>query len=607
MTDLPDLTIQTDYLTSSEYQQDFESDKEPPVDKLIEKKMIHKGKKLRIYKRILKFGKRGFDRPAKYDRVDINFKEVKNEIKKINELNFENNEEISLQLGKGEKGGLESYILAISSMKKGEIAWFEVEDIIFDQNKDRKLKGRSYFVIGLKNFMTIIDLDGDKKFLKILIEKGRGLHRILNTDEIKGSLLLRNSIFEKCFEMTYNYDITSDIIDNFEKKIEKLGFTKKNFLENVICNLKNNEQVLIQIPTEYFTKKFEVIKEEKKPFYVKDNCINVNGVSYEVGENSYFLDLKIDGIRYLEDVFQDQTVIKKVLKNGYTTSKPEDLSKMYFDYKIFVNEKEIYNTFRENVEKPHEESLDNFYEKNKYNFSYNKEYYLSKCLEGSLQHMKKMEVAELELKNLNKFKYGEDFNKVKEYLESENLELNQKNLDEKKIKIKYSVVLYYFKEGVNSFTIDREQRINYIQRRKDKAVENIKKSKYKKALKLFKKINHLASYGVYEEDKKDMKKYILSLHLNSSLCHWKMNNWNEMLKSSELALVEDPINVKATYRGALALFKTLEFEKAINLIQKIDFRKSKELMSLMGNVRKQYKKWKQKEKKLYSNLNLLKQ
>lgn len=602
MIDLPDLTIQTDYLTSSEYQQDFESDKEPPVDKLIEKKMIHKGKNLRLYKRILKFGKRGFDRPAKYDRVDINYKEVDIEIKKLVELDFQNNEEISLQLGKGEKGGLETFILAISSMKKGEIAWFEIEDIVFDKNKDRKLKGRRYFVIGLKNFLTIIDVNGDKKLFKVIVEKGRGLHRILNTDEIKGSMILRNSTFEKCFEVVNNYEITNDIIDNFQKQLENLGLIEKNFLEGIICNLKNNEQVLIQFPKDYFNKKLEIIKEEKKPFFIKDNFININNVKYETDENWYFLDIKIDGIRYLEDVFQDQSVIKKVLKNGYTTSKPEDLSKIYFDYKILVNDKEIYNTFKENVEKPEEVSLDNFYEKNKYNFCYNKEYFLSKCLQGSLQYMKKMEKAELELKNFNKLEYGFDYNKIKEFLDSENLELTQKNLEENKIKIKYSVVLYYFKEGVNSFTINTEQRINYIQRRKDKAVEFIKKSKYKKALKLFKKINHLASYGVFEEDKKAMKKFILSLHLNSSLCYWKMGNWKEMLKSSELALVEDPDNVKATYRGAFAFFKRLEFEKAINLIQKIDFRKSNELMTLMGSVRKQYKLWKKKEKKLYSNL-----
>lgn len=42
-----------DYHTESEYMQDFDSDHEPPVEKLMEKKMIHKGEYLRVYKRIL--------------------------------------------------------------------------------------------------------------------------------------------------------------------------------------------------------------------------------------------------------------------------------------------------------------------------------------------------------------------------------------------------------------------------------------------------------------------------------------------------------------------------------------------------------------------------
>lgn len=35
--------------------------------------MIHKGKHLRVYKRILKFGKRGFERPAAFDKINLKF------------------------------------------------------------------------------------------------------------------------------------------------------------------------------------------------------------------------------------------------------------------------------------------------------------------------------------------------------------------------------------------------------------------------------------------------------------------------------------------------------------------------------------------------------
>lgn len=35
--------------------------------------MIHKGKDLRVYKRILRFGKRGFERPAAFDKINLKF------------------------------------------------------------------------------------------------------------------------------------------------------------------------------------------------------------------------------------------------------------------------------------------------------------------------------------------------------------------------------------------------------------------------------------------------------------------------------------------------------------------------------------------------------
>ena len=66
----------SDYHTASEFIEDFESDNEPPVDKLAEKKMIYKGKNIRVYKWILKIGKRGFDRPAKFDKVNFRIQDV---------------------------------------------------------------------------------------------------------------------------------------------------------------------------------------------------------------------------------------------------------------------------------------------------------------------------------------------------------------------------------------------------------------------------------------------------------------------------------------------------------------------------------------------------
>lgn len=69
----------SDYHTGSEFAEDFESDNEPPQDKLAEKKMIYKGRSFRVYKRIMRIGKRGFKRPAKFDQVNFKIQDVDND------------------------------------------------------------------------------------------------------------------------------------------------------------------------------------------------------------------------------------------------------------------------------------------------------------------------------------------------------------------------------------------------------------------------------------------------------------------------------------------------------------------------------------------------
>jgi hypothetical protein len=63
-----DLESRSEYDTASEYEMAFESDNEPPSDKVFEMRMIHKTKTLRIYKKILKLGNSS-DMPAKCDYI----------------------------------------------------------------------------------------------------------------------------------------------------------------------------------------------------------------------------------------------------------------------------------------------------------------------------------------------------------------------------------------------------------------------------------------------------------------------------------------------------------------------------------------------------------
>jgi len=67
-------------------------------------------------------------------------------------------------------------------MKTAEISQFEVEFLEHDENKNRKLKNKIFYLIEIENYITIIDIRGDKELHKIYLNKGQGLHRINNSD-----------------------------------------------------------------------------------------------------------------------------------------------------------------------------------------------------------------------------------------------------------------------------------------------------------------------------------------------------------------------------------------------------------------------------------------
>ena len=72
------IATDSEYHTASEFMPEFNSDHEPPTDKIAEERMVLKTPKIRIYKRILKIGK-GMYMPAKYDKVRCRWKKVPEE------------------------------------------------------------------------------------------------------------------------------------------------------------------------------------------------------------------------------------------------------------------------------------------------------------------------------------------------------------------------------------------------------------------------------------------------------------------------------------------------------------------------------------------------
>lgn len=71
-------------------------------------------------------------------------------------------------------------------MKKGEIALFEIEHLKTSESNSMKvLDYAEFYVIEMKEWTTVIDLIGDRRFMKKVLEKGEGGERVSMSDEVK--------------------------------------------------------------------------------------------------------------------------------------------------------------------------------------------------------------------------------------------------------------------------------------------------------------------------------------------------------------------------------------------------------------------------------------
>jgi hypothetical protein len=71
-------------------------------------------------------------------------------------------------------------------MKKGEIALFEIEHLKTSEQNSMKVLDRSeFYIIEMKEWITVIDLFGDKTFMKQVMQKGEGGDRVSMSDEVK--------------------------------------------------------------------------------------------------------------------------------------------------------------------------------------------------------------------------------------------------------------------------------------------------------------------------------------------------------------------------------------------------------------------------------------
>lgn len=95
--DRPDVELsESEYRTGSEFQPEFQSDHEPPEDKLAEAKLVVKLNNVRVYKKILKIGA-GLSMPSKCDKIVYKLRETDEE--SLNARLLDEAPELHSQLG----------------------------------------------------------------------------------------------------------------------------------------------------------------------------------------------------------------------------------------------------------------------------------------------------------------------------------------------------------------------------------------------------------------------------------------------------------------------------------------------------------------------------
>lgn len=118
------MSDKSDYFTDSEFQQDFKSDDEPPQDRELQKRLIYKGKDLRIYKEIIHLGERSLDKTAPIDWVYFTL------------IREDYEQQYRLFLGLDDFSRQDWIKLSLISMKRKEKSKFEIEWISKDQFKN---------------------------------------------------------------------------------------------------------------------------------------------------------------------------------------------------------------------------------------------------------------------------------------------------------------------------------------------------------------------------------------------------------------------------------------------------------------------------------------
>lgn len=305
------LGTDSEYHTATEFIPEFQSDNEPPEDKLAEAKMIFKTEKLRIYKKILKIG-HGMYMPAKYDMVKYRVKETQAESGDLEYL--QSASVVEKQLGMTLLDN--ELINCLSNMKEGEKSTFRVEEVGYDDRKRRVIKRERFLLAEMLSWQTIIDINGDFSIMKKVLDRGIGQKRFDILDEISCSCKVYHEKEPETILKEWN--LTDCLIASLDEQLPST-------LIEILKSSKAKEKFECLVEYEHIEE-----NEESEPFK-----------ALLKPETDIIFEVEVFSIVERVDLFHDGSVIKKVNKKSFSTAAPEENSRIYFDFKVFDHNKNL--------------------------------------------------------------------------------------------------------------------------------------------------------------------------------------------------------------------------------------------------------------------------
>uniref|UniRef100_A0A1B6DTS3 peptidylprolyl isomerase n=1 Tax=Clastoptera arizonana TaxID=38151 RepID=A0A1B6DTS3_9HEMI len=172
--------------------------------------------------------------------------------------------------------------------------------------------------------------------------------------------------------------------------------------------------------------------------------------------------------------------------------------------------------------------------------------------------------------------------------------------------LEYTITLNNFEKAKENWALSSSEKIDQAKFFKEKGTQYFKATKYKLAIKMYKKMVEFTEFdsGFDKEEDVERQQLLTIAHLNAAMCHLKLEQFTEAKDECDLALKQEPNNEKGLFRRAQAFVGLAEPEKALvdfEAVLRID-PSNKAASNFIKICNQKLKEQKAKEKKIYANM-----